>query len=198
MNLLGKGFASENAKVKGIRRADRFAKMAVAASLDACSACSGSVLSENQTDTSIIVATMFGPHATTFRFLDNILDYSDKGVSPTVFSHSVHNAAASYIASALGIMGQTLTITSFNDPLNQALVLAKAWIDSGQALKVLVCYVDEESDPFCAAHEHCAFPSYAKKTINTRAASVLLGAGKGGKIEIPVWISDPFIYIKKL
>ncbi len=195
MNLVGKGFAFGNAKVKGIRRADRFVKMAVAASLDACSE---SMLPKDRTEASIIVATMFGPHATTFRFLDNILDYSDKGVSPTVFSHSVHNAAASYIASALGVMGQTLTITSFNDPLNQALVLAKAWLESGQAVKVLVCYVDEESDPFCAAHEHCAFPSYANQAIKTCAASVLLGQGKNDEIEIPVQITDPFTYIKEL
>ncbi len=47
------------------------------------------------------MATAFGPHVTTFNFLDDILDHGDAAVSPTTFSNSVHNAAASYIAMAL-------------------------------------------------------------------------------------------------
>ncbi len=198
MNLLGKGFAYKNEKIKGIRRADRFAKMAVSASGKACSE---NFFPRETSDVSIIVATMFGPHATTFKFLDNILDYSDKGASPTVFSHSVHNASASYIASALGIMGQTLTITCFQDPLKQALILAYAWLKSRQTEKVIVCYVDEESHPFCAFHEYCTFPSYSENMLKTGAAAVLL-AGRDGeegkRIQIPEKIIDPFTYITEL
>ena len=193
MKLLGKGFADKNTKIKGIRRADIFAKMAVSASQKACSE---NTFHDKDTNASIIVATLFGPHVTTFKFLDNLLDYSDSGVSPTTFSHSVHNAAASYIATNLGIMGQSLTITSFNDPFKQALVLADAWLDLKQVQKVLVCYVDEVSAPMALAHGHCAFPSYSIDKLHTGAAAILLE--KGSAFKIPEKIFNPFIFIEEL
>ncbi|MCP4105408.1 MAG: beta-ketoacyl synthase chain length factor [Desulfobacteraceae bacterium] len=193
MNLLGKGFADKNETIKGIRRADKFAKMAVIASDKACA---GFEFQKEDTDISIILCTQFGPHATTFKFLDTLLDYSDTGVSPTTFSHSVHNAAASYIASFLGIRGQSLTITSFQDPLRQALILADAWLEQKQAEKIIVCYVDEESDPLCMVHKHCTFPSYSKEKLFTGAASVLLE--KGDNINIPDQIINPFNFIEEM
>ncbi|MCK5541337.1 MAG: beta-ketoacyl synthase chain length factor [Desulfobacterales bacterium] len=193
MNILGKGFADNQEKIKGIRRADNFAKMAVSASNKACL---NFKFSNEDTDISIILCTQFGPHVTTFKFLNNLLDYSDSGVSPTTFSHSVHNAAASYIASSLGIMGQSITITSFQDPLKQALILADAWFACSQAKKIIVCYVDEESEPISAAHKHCTFPSYSKDSLSTGAAAILVE--KGDDIEIPEKIFNPFTYIKEI
>ena len=147
-------------------------------------------------DVSIIVSTQFGPHATTFKFLDNLIDYSDKHVSPLTFSHSVHNAAASYIASVLGIRGQSLTITSFQDPLKQALILADSWLSQKQAKRVLVCHIDEESHPLTLVHKHCDFPSYSKKKLRTQAACILLKEGDG--FDIPEEIKDPFKFIQQL
>ena len=193
MNLLGKGFANQGEKIKNIRRADNFAKMAVSASIKACA---DFEFSNKKRGVSIILATQFGPHVTTFKFLDNLLDYSETGVSPTIFSHSVHNAAASYIASTLGIIGQTLTITTFVDPLKQALILADAWLETDQAKKIILCYVEEESGPFTKAHRHCTFPSYSNDQFTTGAAAVLLE--KGNNIEIPVKILKPFTYIEEM
>ncbi len=193
MRLLGKGFWDKKDKITGIRRADNFAKMAVSASKKACS---NIKFAEDDTDTSIILCTQFGPHVTTFKFLDNLLDYSDTGASPLTFSHSVHNAAASYIASSLGIKGQSLTLTSFIDPLKQAFLLADAWFYCEQAKKIIICYVEEESDPLTAAHEYCSFPLYSKKGIITGAAAILIEKGNG--IEIPEKVFNPFTYIKEL
>jgi 3-oxoacyl-[acyl-carrier-protein] synthase II len=80
---------------------------------------------------------------TAFRFLDEIIDYGDANVSPTLFSHSVHNAAASYIASALNNHGPTLTVTQFGFSFHQALILARAWIQEGRCERVLVGSVEE-------------------------------------------------------
>jgi 3-oxoacyl-[acyl-carrier-protein] synthase II len=193
MDILGKGFAYEIPKMKNLRRADNFAKMAVAASIEACRDLE---LSDEVNNVSIILATQFGPHVTTFKFLDHLLDYSETGVSPTVFSHSVHNAAASYIASTLGIIGQTLTITSFMDPFKQALILGESWIKTKQASKIILCYVEEESDPFTNAHNHCSFPSYAKDGFRTGAAAILVN--RGDTVKIPEKISNPFTYIEDI
>ncbi len=129
--------------LKKIRRADKLSKMAVAAASDALQSNGGSVSGQKL---GIIVATAFGAHATTFGFLDDILDYGDSAVSPTTFSNSVHNAAASYIASSLAIKGPTLTVTQFRFSFPAALQLAKAWLDQGRCDQVLVGAVDQYGD----------------------------------------------------
>jgi 3-oxoacyl-[acyl-carrier-protein] synthase II len=132
----------DKAVLKGMRRADRFSKMAVLAAWDAVrdagieTPCEGEGLG-------IILATAFGPQVTAFQFLDEIIDYGDASVSPILFSHSVHNAAASYVASALGNRGPTLTLTQFGSSFHQALVLAEAWLREGRCAKVLVGSVEE-------------------------------------------------------
>ena len=99
--------------LKKMRRADKLSKMAVLAAADALQD-SGVESAGNRMG--IILSTAFGAHQTTFDFLDTIIDYGDAQVSPTIFSNSVHNAAASYIASALDITGPTLTVTRFSFP----------------------------------------------------------------------------------
>lgn len=129
--------------LKGARRSDRFCKMAVLSARDAF-VDSGIQIDETE-KIGVIVATSFGPHKTTFNFLDDILDYGEAGVSPTVFSHSVHNAAASYITSALNIKGPVCTLTNFCFPFHEACKLADAWMNQGRCKHVLVGTVDELS-----------------------------------------------------
>ena len=128
--------------LRNMRRADRFSKMAVLAAWDAMRD-GGAEAGEEEPSLGIILATAFGPQVTAFRFLDEIIDYGDANVSPTLFSHSVHNAAASYVASALGNRGPTLTVTQFESSFHQALILARAWIQEGRCENVLVGAVEE-------------------------------------------------------
>lgn len=131
--------------LKKTRRAGRFSKMAVLAAHDAvCD--SGVKLEDIRSSLGIIVATAFGAHATTFRFLNDIIDYGDDNTSPTMFSNSVHSAAGSYVASTLGIRGPTVTVTQFVFSLEQALILAQCWIKEGRCGNVLVGCVDEFAD----------------------------------------------------
>ena len=124
------------------RRADRFTRMAVLAASDALQD-SGLGSAVDKSRLGIIVATALGPHATTFSFLDGILDFGDAAVSPTAFSHSVHNAAASYIAMTLEVRGPTLTVTHFHCAFHQALEIGRSWLDQGRCDAVLVGTVDE-------------------------------------------------------
>ena len=126
----------------GIRRADRFSKMAVLAASDAV-VDSDINLNKKKSSLGIIVSTAFGPHVTTFRFLDDMLEYGDRNASPTIFSNSVHNAAASYIASVLESRGPTITLTQFAFSFHQALILARAWLYEERCEYVLVGSVDE-------------------------------------------------------
>lgn len=124
------------------RRADRFTRMAVLAASDAL-ADSGLGATLDKSRLGVIVATALGPHATTFSFLDGILDFGDAAVSPTAFSHSVHNAAASYIAMTLEVRGPTLTVAHFHFAFHQAVLLAQTWLADGRCDAVLVGSVDE-------------------------------------------------------
>ncbi len=97
-------------KKYSLRRSDRYTALVLAAAgkvLDAVPDVSG--------DTGVIVASSFGPHRTTCAFLDDLLDYREEDVMPTTFSHSVHNAAASYAASAFGLRGPEFTLTGFEN-----------------------------------------------------------------------------------
>lgn len=130
--------------LRKLRRADKLSKMAVVAA-EAALADSG--LSEDERGTvGIILATALGPHVTTFEFLDGLLDYGDAAASPTAFSHSVHNAAASYVASSLGVQGPTLTVTRFSFAVQEALRLARCWLEQGRCDHVLVGMAEQYGD----------------------------------------------------
>lgn len=132
--------------LKGMRRADRFGKMAALAAHDAF-VDAGLVLANDDVGLAVIIATAFGPHDTTFAFLDEILDFGDVEVSPILFSHSVHNAAASYVATILGCRGPACTIADFESPLHAGLRTAELWLRAGRCKDALVGYVEETSKP---------------------------------------------------
>ena len=139
-----------------LRRADKFTKMAVLAAYDSLS--DGGAFNDlsiiNLDKTGLILTTAFGPHNTTFSFLDDILEYGESNVSAIKFSHSVHNAAASYIALLLNITGPTVTVTQFNFPVQHALNLASCWLKDNVCENVLVCSVDERGNVFDIAAKH--------------------------------------------
>jgi len=126
---------------KKIRRADKFTKMALFAAFDAYM--NSGIIAENNEKLGIILSTAFGPYSTTFSFIDDILDYGDANVSPTKFSNSVHNAAASYVSSVLGSRGPTVTLAQFSFPFQNALILAGLWLNEGRCEHVLCGCVDE-------------------------------------------------------
>lgn len=130
--------------LKKMRRSDRLSKMAVSAAADAMR--NSGIAGINNKNMGVIVASAFGAHGTTFDFLDGILDFGEANVSPTVFSNSVHNAAASYISSVFDIHGPTLTVTQFHFSFQYALQLAQAWLNEERCEYVLVGAVDQYGD----------------------------------------------------
>ncbi len=126
---------------KDMRRADDLCKMAVLAASDALA--DGGLGSEEKSSLGIILGTAFGPHPTTFRFLDDIISFREPEVSPTTFSHSVHNAALSYVSYLLQSRGPTLTVTQFAHSFHQSVSLAQAWLDEGRCENVLVGTADQ-------------------------------------------------------
>lgn len=144
------GLLKDRDALGAMRRADPFSKMAVLAAYDACRD-AGYAAGATDPVTAIIVTTAFGPHRVTFSYLDEILDYGDLEVSPTRFSHTVHNAAASYVAAALDCRGPVCTITDFHAPLYAGVLTAGLWLREGRCARALVGYVEEASAPMSYA-----------------------------------------------
>jgi 3-oxoacyl-[acyl-carrier-protein] synthase II len=130
--------------LKKIRRSDKLSKMCVLAASDAL--IDSGIENISQKRIGIILASAFGPHVTTFGFLDGIIDYGDAAVSPTMFSNSVHNAATSYISMSLDIKGPTLTITQFRLSFQAAMQLAETWLSQGRCDFILAGAVDQYGD----------------------------------------------------
>ncbi len=125
---------------RDMRRAGRFAKLSVIAAMELLK---DSALKELPTNTATIVVTALGAHSISFAFLDDLFDYGESEVSPTTFSNSVHNAAASYIHSALNIHGPSYTFTGFDDIFRSGLWAARTVIKSGLSDNVVLVGVDE-------------------------------------------------------
>lgn len=142
----------DKAVLKNMRRADKLSKMAVVAASEALKN-SGIEGITDRSKIGVIIATALGAHVTTFNLLDDILEYGEANVSPTTFSNSVHNAAASYISSALCIEGPTLTITQFFFSFQSALQLAQAWLDEKRCEHILVGAVEQYGEVLAYIHD---------------------------------------------
>lgn len=141
---------------KKLRRIDHLSRMAL---LGSCLAIADAKLSPKELeDTGIILATGYGALDTGFSFLSSFLDKGDQLSKPTLFSNSVHNAAAAYISIFLGIKGPSLSVSQFDLSVPSALLTAMNWIQEGRANSVLVGGVDEYCDVlgYAAANLHAA------------------------------------------
>ncbi|MDD2480422.1 MAG: beta-ketoacyl synthase chain length factor [Victivallaceae bacterium] len=125
-----------------LRRSDRFTSMAVSAVTKKLNDAFPEQLSPN---TGLVTATAFGPHRTTFATLDDILDYPEDLILPTRFSHSVHNAVASYVGTVLGIKGPVFALAGFEDVWFEALDLARNMMLADFCSKVLVIGIEEKA-----------------------------------------------------
>lgn len=101
-----------------LRRADDFIRLGVLAGYETIK----EVLekdSKSADSYGLTLGTSFGTMETNFEVLDQII--SEEPVSPILFSHSVFNAAAGYMATVFDIKGSVLTITDFSFPFFRAL-----------------------------------------------------------------------------
>jgi len=155
---------SDRTLMKNMRRSDKLSKMALIAAGDALqnSGIHNGVPSADVAEfptIGVVLATGLGAHVTTSDFLDDILQYGDANVSPTTFSNSVHNAAASYISLALGIEGPTLTVTQFFFAFHSALQLAQVWLNEGRCDYVLAGAVEQLGDVQAYIHDSKLTPA---------------------------------------
>ncbi|MEI3039345.1 MAG: beta-ketoacyl synthase N-terminal-like domain-containing protein [Victivallales bacterium] len=146
----------------GLRRADRYTAIAVAAAQEAAQ--DSPWRGKLPEDTGVIVAGFPGPHNTTAAFLDELLDYPEDQVLSAAFTHSVFNAAASYIALVLGVRGPEFSVTGVDDLLYEAFASADSMFRTGYCRRILLVTVLEKG-VLTSALEQAGFSASAEYAL---------------------------------
>ena len=108
-----KGFEPTNyINRKDARRMDRFAQLAVAASLEAMEQSGLQINSSNQDSIGIIIGSGIGGLGTLFEQIKILLDEGADRVSPFLVPMMISDMAAAQVSIALGAKGPNLCITS--------------------------------------------------------------------------------------
>lgn len=130
---------------KLIRRMSHFAKLSL---LSACEAIKDSGLEIRGKSVGIIQGSVYGPIISGIQAFDELIDFGDNQLSPTNFSGSVFNTAATYLSLAFNIQGSTLSHTSGLDTLYHSFLSASHWLESGIADYVILGIGDEYTPYF--------------------------------------------------
>lgn len=123
-----------------LRRADRYTSLCICAA--------DALLGEDSPppETALITVSSFGPSATSFQTIEEILDLPAEEISPTRFSHSVENAACSYLGVAFGLHGPVFALAGFDEAaVSSARQLAETLLEQSLAPEALVLNVVSES-----------------------------------------------------
>ncbi len=124
-----------------LRRTDQFSQLALTASILALKDAQTNI--SEISDYGLIVATGYGAVTSTCSFKDSFINNSSLGASPTFFTKSVHNQAASQLSMQLGIRGPIATVCQHYFPFQMALQLACTWLKEGRVSRIIIGGVDE-------------------------------------------------------
>lgn len=133
-----------------LRRADDFIRLAVVGCFNALAAAPLRELAPEARG--VFIGTAFGPLETNFQSLGSLINDGEGQISPTLFSHSVYNAAAGYTARLLDFRGPALTVTDYGWPFLIALEEARLAVESGRVERALVLGVEVYSDLLADAY----------------------------------------------
>ncbi len=139
-----------------LRRADTFIQLAVSAVQQAILQ-SPEISAESPARCGLFLGTAHGPMQTGFAVLDHIID--NQQTSPTLFSHSVFNAAAGYLARIFSLQGRALTLTDFAWPFFQALQQGYLALCAGHLDRCFVLQVETYSELLLATSRELQPPT---------------------------------------
>ncbi len=155
-------------------------------------------------DGGLVVASGYGPLASACAFKDTFFENGALGASPTTFTKSVHNQAASHIALQLGLRGPVATICQHIMPFQHALLTACLWLREKRVERVLVGGVDEFSSilrysrsRYLAEGKKCDLAAFAKGGTVAAEGAAFFVLGKGRKapdfplLELPFFGNCP-------
>lgn len=128
-----------------LRRTDHFCQLALTALFYALD--DAGLTPKECENSALLLATGYGPVASTCGFKNSFLDNGPLGASPTMFTKSVQNQAAAHIAMHLGLHGPVATVCQHTFPFHMALQTGCLWLKEDRADRIIIGGVDEY-DPF--------------------------------------------------
>lgn len=131
----------------------------------------------------VICATGFGSLTHTADFLENMIQRQEAEPQPANFIYSVHNAAASAVALALGAQGYNLTLTHYQASFELALLAAANRLAAGCEDRLLVFGADEWH-PLAQAALTRFRSLRRRKPPGEGAGALLLGPAQPGRLQI--------------
>jgi len=128
---------------RDLRRIDHYIRMALLGCFLALE--DADMLDSNRGKMGIIIATGYGSTCNTFDLQHTVITEAAPFCSPTQFSNSVHNAAATHISILLKEMGPNLSVSHYDMSIASAFLSAYQWLKEERVESVLVGSVDEYS-----------------------------------------------------
>lgn len=136
----------EHIPVMKARRMSRFSQLALIASREAW-VTSGLSAEGSQERYAVIVGTGLGSVSSTDSFFEGLVLRGPDETNPMVFPETVQNIAAAHISMELGFRGPNTTFSQGDIAGEYALHYASGLLLDGYADAVLVCGVDELTEP---------------------------------------------------
>lgn len=150
-----------------LRRVDRFSRITTLAAYSALE--DGGMLGFDPADLGIIMATGYGVNHTTFRFIDDCIDYGDNAASPLLFSGAGHSGVLSNTTILLGVKGPLLTVCQPRLAFSTALQTAVFWLHERRVGAVLVG----------GAEEYVPLIGYVRQSLFEKSGRTSLSIGEG-------------------
>lgn len=139
----------EFVNLRALRRIDYFSRLAI---LGVGLAIRNAEMWEHdRSRMGMVIGTGYGATATTFGFMNSMLEFGDACASPTKFSNSVHNAAGANTAVNLKLEGANLTVSQFGMSIPSALISAVDWVTTDGVDSLVFGGVDE----YCRTLGYC-------------------------------------------
>jgi 3-oxoacyl-[acyl-carrier-protein] synthase II len=133
-----KGFEATNyMSRKEARHIDRFAQLAIAASLEAVKHSGIQINSDNQNNTGIIIGSGIGGLATLFNQMKVLIEKGPERVSPFLVPMMISDMAAAQVSIALGLKGPNLCTTTACSSGSDSIGAACEFIKRGDARAML-------------------------------------------------------------
>jgi len=126
---------------RNLRRIDHYTRMALLGCYLALE--DAGMLDVNRGHMGIVVATGYGATCNTFDLQHSVITEADPFCSPTQFSNSVHNVAATQISILLKELGPNLSVSHYDMSITSAFLSACQWLQEERVETVLVGGVDE-------------------------------------------------------
>jgi hypothetical protein len=146
----------------------------------------------------IVLASRHGPFETTVELLEHIAE--EKPLSPTGFSHSVHNTALGLFSIWSGNRSASVALAAGRDTFAQGFVEALALLHRTRREEVLyVCADEAVPEPLAALADrdggHCALALRLARGRGERSVRLRIGAGDPAGEPLREW-SDPLEFLR--